>query len=76
MNGIQLIHLHLAFNNTSSLPFLLTQSLDSAGLLDRLLLKGGSTSDAISRAQSYFLVCAVVGNCLTPSALDSLMLGI
>lgn len=48
------------FNNTSSLPLLLLQSLDSVGSL-RLILRGDeSTADAIERGQSYFLVCAVV----------------
>jgi predicted permease len=48
------------FNNTSSLPLLLLQSLDSVGSL-RLILRGDeTTADAIERAQSYFLVCAVV----------------
>lgn len=50
----------LTFNNTSSLPLLLLQSLDSVGSL-RLILHGDeSTADGIERAQSYFLVCAVV----------------
>lgn len=48
------------FNNTSSLPLLLLQSLDSVGSL-RLILRGDeSTTDAVERAQSYFLICAVV----------------
>jgi len=55
----------IAFNNTTSLPLLLTESLSSTGILDGLLLDGDSTEDAINRAQSYFLVCAIVGNCLT-----------
>ncbi|KAL1966665.1 hypothetical protein VTN77DRAFT_3862 [Rasamsonia byssochlamydoides] len=48
-----------AFNNTTSLPLLLLQSLQSAGSLDMITPEGESTSDAIQRAQSYFLVCAV-----------------
>jgi len=55
----------ITFNNTTSLPLLLIQSLESTGILDKILRDGESTSDAISRAQSYFLVCAVVSNCLT-----------
>ena len=55
----------LAFNNTTSLPLLLVESLSSTGLLDRLLLDGDTTEKAVNRAQSYFLVCAIVGNCLT-----------
>lgn len=48
------------FNNTSSLPLLLLQSLGSVGSLRLILRNGESTDDAIERAQSYFLVCAVV----------------
>ncbi|EXJ82118.1 hypothetical protein A1O1_08187 [Capronia coronata CBS 617.96] len=55
----------LAFNNTTSLPLLLIESLGSTGILDRLLLDDDNTRDAINRAQAYFLVCAIVGNCLT-----------
>lgn len=56
----QWVALATTFNNTSSLPLLLLQSLDRVGSL-RLILRGDeSTSDAIERGQSYFLVCAVV----------------
>ncbi|EXJ77390.1 hypothetical protein A1O3_09616 [Capronia epimyces CBS 606.96] len=55
----------IAFNNTTSLPLLLIESLGSTGILDRLLLHDDSVKDAVNRAQAYFLVCAVVGNCLT-----------
>lgn len=55
----------LAFNNTTSLPLLLIESLGSTGILNRLLLDDDSVEDAINRAQAYFLVCAIVGNCLT-----------
>src|SRR5689334_879261 len=55
----------MAFNNTTSLPLLLIESLSSTGILDRLLLDEDSTEAAINRAQSYFLVCAIVGNCFT-----------
>ncbi|KAK5937765.1 hypothetical protein PMZ80_009894 [Knufia obscura] len=55
----------ITFNNTTSLPLLLIQSLESTGILKTILQDGESTSDAISRAQSYFLVCSVVSNCLT-----------
>lgn len=48
-----------AFNNTTSLPLLLLQSLESAGSLEIIVPKGQSVPDAIKRAQSYFLVCAV-----------------
>lgn len=55
----------VAFNNTTSLPLLLIQSLDATGILDRLVAPDEKNSDAIKRAKSYFLVCAIVGNCLT-----------
>lgn len=49
-----------AFNNTTSLPLLLLQSLESVGSLRPILSEGDTMSGAIERAQSYFLVCAVV----------------
>ncbi|KAG9695654.1 membrane transporter, partial [Aureobasidium melanogenum] len=49
----------IAFNNTTSLPLLLVQSLQSTGILDSL------DSDTIDRAKSYFLVNAMVSNSLT-----------
>ena len=55
----------ISFNNTTSLPLLLIESLESTGILQRLLLGDDGTSAAISRAQSFFLVNAIVGNCLT-----------
>ena len=55
----------ISFNNTTSLPLLLVQSLESTGILQSLIRDGDSVSDAISRAQSFFLVNAIVGNCLT-----------
>lgn len=65
----------ICFNNTTALPLLLIQSLDSASILDSLLKDDtDSTSDAVKRAKSYFLVSAVVGNALTftmgPKLLD------
>ena len=65
----------ICFNNTTSLPLLLVQSLESTGIL-QCLLKSDSdtTSEAVNRAKSYFLVCAIVGNSLTfalgPKLLD------
>lgn len=44
----------IAFNNTTSLPLLLIDSLESTGVLDRLLRNGDTTKKAISRAQAYF----------------------
>lgn len=65
----------LCFNNTTALPLLLIQSLQSTGILDRLLLSDSDTSsDALLRAKSYFLVNAIIGNSLTfalgPKLLD------
>lgn len=65
----------LCFNNTTSLPLLLIQSLDATGILKSLLRSDtDTTSAAVDRAKSYFLVCAIVGNCLTfalgPKLLD------
>jgi hypothetical protein len=63
------------FNNTTALPLLLIQSLDAAGILSDLTMGGDdTTSAAVSRAKSYFLVSAMVGNSLTfavgPKLLD------
>ncbi|KAI9839993.1 MAG: hypothetical protein M1819_000185 [Sarea resinae] len=56
----------LCFNNTTSLPLLLVQSLDATGILKGLVMgEDDTTSKAVSRAKSYFLVCAMVGNSLT-----------
>lgn len=56
----------IAFNNTTSLPLLLVQSLESTGILSTILMSGSdSQSEAVERAKSYFLVNAMVGNSLT-----------
>lgn len=55
----------VAFNNTTSLPLLLIQSLETTGILTPLVSKGEETSDAVSRARTYFLVSAVVSHALT-----------
>lgn len=56
----------IAFNNTIALPLLLIQSLDATGILDVLLRSDSdTTANAINRAKSYFLVCAIIGNTLT-----------
>lgn len=55
----------VAFNNTTSLPLLLMQSLESTGILDAILRDGDVASKAISRAQSYFLMNSMVSNSLT-----------
>ncbi|KAL2810979.1 auxin efflux carrier [Aspergillus granulosus] len=49
-----------AFNNTTSLPLLLLQSLESVGSLKMIIQDGDSVSNAIARAQSYFLLCGVI----------------
>ncbi|KAF2714576.1 hypothetical protein K504DRAFT_420497 [Pleomassaria siparia CBS 279.74] len=55
----------LSFNNTTSLPLLLVQSLKQTGILDTILVNGDTASAAIDRAESYFLVNAMVSNSLT-----------
>ncbi|OCL05116.1 hypothetical protein AOQ84DRAFT_433190 [Glonium stellatum] len=56
----------IAFNNTTSLPLLLIQSLDATGILSSILIDSSdTTSDAVNRAKSYFLVNSIVGNSLT-----------
>ncbi|KAF3045803.1 hypothetical protein E8E11_008749 [Didymella keratinophila] len=55
----------IAFNNTTSLPLLLIQSLETTGILTPLVGKGEETSEAVSRARTYFLVSAVVSHALT-----------
>jgi predicted permease len=55
----------IAFNNTTSLPLLLIQSLETTGILSPLVGKGEETSEAVSRARTYFLVSAVVSHALT-----------
>lgn len=65
----------IAFNNTTALPLLLIQSLEATGILNRLLMSETDTSSAaVNRAKSYFLVCAIVSNSLTfslgPKLLD------
>jgi hypothetical protein len=69
------VTLAMPFNNTTSLPLLLVQSLEATGILERLIVREETASEAIERAKSYFLVCAIVGNCLTfavgPRLLDA-----
>ncbi|KAL8929864.1 MAG: hypothetical protein Q9208_001008 [Pyrenodesmia sp. 3 TL-2023] len=56
----------LSFNNTTSLPLLLIESLKSTGILKTLLISDAdNTDDALNRAKSYFLVGAIVSNSLT-----------
>ncbi|KAK7624544.1 membrane transporter [Phyllosticta citricarpa] len=51
----------IAFNNTTSLPLLLVQSLNAAGVLAMV----DDSPDVVERAKSYFLVNAMVSNSLT-----------
>ena len=51
----------IAFNNTTSLPLLLVQSMSATGILDSI----DSSADPVGRAKSYFLVNAMIGNSLT-----------
>ena len=65
----------ISFNNTTALPLLLIESLASTGILDHLLASDTDTVDAaLMRAQSYFLVNAMIGDTLTfamgPKLLD------
>ncbi|KAJ3714318.1 auxin efflux carrier [Lentinula guzmanii] len=53
----------ITFNNSTSLPLLLLQSFAASGALTSI--SGGDLSDAISRAESYFLINAAVSNTLT-----------
>lgn len=55
----------LMFNNTTSYPLLLIQSLQETGILKALVGQDESMSDGIERAKSYFLVFATVSSCLT-----------
>jgi len=59
------ITLAIMFNNTTSYPLLLIQSLDETGVLSNLIVTDESTRDAIERAKSYFLLFSVVSSCLT-----------
>ncbi|TVY42354.1 putative transporter, partial [Lachnellula occidentalis] len=65
----------IMFNNTTSYPLLLIQSLDETGILGSLIVTDESTKEAIERAKSYFLVFATVSSCLTfavgPRLIDS-----
>lgn len=61
MNVPQWLVPAIAFNNTTSLPLLLVQSLQATGILDSL----DTSSDVVDRARSYFLVNAMVSNSLT-----------
>lgn len=56
----------VSFNNTTSLPLLLVQSLGATNILSSLFMSDQDTmSDAVDRARSYLLLNAMVGNSLT-----------
>ena len=59
------VKLACCFNNTTSLPLLLVQSLGATGILNSIIPDGDSSSAALDRAESYFLVSAMVSNSLT-----------
>ncbi|KAL7423975.1 hypothetical protein Q5752_001560 [Cryptotrichosporon argae] len=52
----------MVFNNATSLPLLLLNSLGSMGTLDPLLGKGESLDAALSRGRVYLLINALVCN--------------
>ena len=65
----------ISFNNTTALPLLLVESLATTGILDQLLASDTDTGEAaLMRAESYFLVNAMIGDTLTfamgPKLLD------
>ncbi|CCX33948.1 membrane transport protein-domain-containing protein [Pyronema domesticum] len=51
------------FNNSTSLPLLLTKSLTATGILGSIA--GGDVEKAVERAQSYFLLNSMVSNAAT-----------
>ncbi|KAF2475394.1 uncharacterized protein BDR25DRAFT_254322 [Lindgomyces ingoldianus] len=55
----------IMFNNTTSYPLLLIQSLDETGVLRKLIVTDETSQEAMERAKSYFLVFATVSSCLT-----------
>jgi predicted permease len=55
----------IAFNNTTSLPLLLIESLKQTQILDGILIGGDTAAAAMDRAESYFLINAMVSNSLT-----------
>src|SRR5690242_13093545 len=52
------------FNDTSSYPLLLIQSLEQTGILSKLLIEDETTRQVVERAKSYFIVFATVSSCL------------
>ncbi|KAF9009476.1 hypothetical protein BDQ17DRAFT_1397775 [Cyathus striatus] len=54
----------VTFNNTTSLPLLLTQSLTTTGIL-KSITGGGAMDEAVKRARGYFLINSLVSNTAT-----------
>ncbi|CAE7104192.1 unnamed protein product [Rhizoctonia solani] len=51
------------FNNATSLPLLLINSLEKTGTIRIIIGKnGGSVADAVTRGRTYLLIAALVGN--------------
>ncbi|CAE6414211.1 unnamed protein product [Rhizoctonia solani] len=51
------------FNNATSLPLLLLDSLEKTGTISIIIGKnGGSVADAVTRGRTYLLIAALVGN--------------
>ncbi|KAF5353700.1 hypothetical protein D9758_008674 [Tetrapyrgos nigripes] len=63
----------MALNNSTSLPLVLIQSLQSTGVLDHLMGKDETRSEVLGRAKSYLLVNAMVTNTLAFTLGPSLM---
>ncbi|PVH95351.1 hypothetical protein DM02DRAFT_537526 [Periconia macrospinosa] len=59
------VKLAVCFNNTTSLPLLLIASLKSTGILNSIIPDSDSASAALDRAESYFLINAMVSDSLT-----------
>ncbi|KFA65034.1 hypothetical protein S40285_05631 [Stachybotrys chlorohalonatus IBT 40285] len=56
----------VTFNNTTSMPLLLIQSLGSTGTLTQLAWHDSDDVETIvGRARSYFLVASIIGNTMT-----------
>ncbi|PVI04971.1 hypothetical protein DM02DRAFT_134635 [Periconia macrospinosa] len=55
----------IMFNNTTSYPLLLIQSLNETGILQVLMTGDETTLEMIERAKSYFLVFSTISSCLT-----------
>ncbi|EXJ93616.1 hypothetical protein A1O1_02008 [Capronia coronata CBS 617.96] len=63
----------ISFNNAISMPLLLLRSLEVTGVLKPLTGDGESPADAVDRAESYFLVFAMVANGIVFAVGDNLL---